>query len=55
MTPKPSVMAEAGPAMDLAAAEARPVSPAYILPDGQENTLAASDNLPARDKLKLFR
>ena len=55
MTPKPSVMAEAGPAMDLAAAEARPVSPAYILPDGHENTLAAIDNLPARDKLKLFR
>jgi len=55
MTPRPSEMTAHDPVADEAAAEAMPVSPAYLLPEGHENTLAAIDNLPARDKLKLFR
>jgi hypothetical protein len=35
--------------------EAMPASPAYVLPDGHENTLAALADLPDGDKLKLFR
>jgi chemotaxis regulatin CheY-phosphate phosphatase CheZ len=55
MTPKPSRAMDDDVVFDERTPDVMPVSAAYVLPHGHENTLAAIADLPTGDKLKLFR